>query len=120
MQPQIFQTKSQYDKTTELLKSKNVPTALFVASDHMAIAAISAIHSMNLKVPDDISVIGISDIEASKYLNPPLTTVGIPQRDIGEIAAHTLIQRIEGDKTFPKQIYVPTKLIVRNSVKKIN
>lgn len=109
-----------YNKTTDLLKSDNKPTALFVASDHMAIAAISAIHNMQLKVPDDISVIGISNIEASKYLNPPLTTVGIPQKDIGEIAAHTLIQRIKGDKTSPKQIYVPTKLIIRDSVKKLN
>lgn len=109
-----------FDKTIELLRLENRPTAIFVASDHMAIAAISAIHHENLKVPDDISVVGISNIEASKYLNPPLTTVNIPQREIGEIAANTLLQRINGDKTVPKQIYVPTKLVIRDSVRNLS
>lgn len=108
-----------FNKTIELLRYKNRPTAIFVASDHMAIAAVSAIHHEGLKVPEDISVIGISNIDASKYLNPPLTTVSIPQREMGEIAANTLLQRINGDTTVPKQIYVPTKLIIRNSVKVI-
>jgi LacI family transcriptional regulator len=108
-----------FDKTIKLLNCENRPTAIFVASDHMAIAAISAIHHENLVVPEDISVVSISNIEASKYLNPPLTTVNIPQREIGIIAANTLLQRINGDTTGPKQIYVPTKLVVRNSVKPI-
>ncbi|MCI8413664.1 MAG: LacI family transcriptional regulator [Clostridia bacterium] len=105
-----------FDKTIELMRCADRPTALFVGSDHMAIAAISALHKLNISIPDEISVIGISDIEDAKYLNPPLTTIAIPQVEIGEIAASTLLQRIGGDLSLPKRIVVPTALVERSSV----
>ena len=109
-----------FNETIKLLKSENRPTAIFVASDQMAIASMAAIHSLGLNIPEDISVVAISDIEEAAYLTPPLTTVSIPQKDMGKIATETLLQRINGDSTITKQIYVPCKLIIRNSVKKIN
>lgn len=105
-----------FEKTIELMKLADRPTALFVGSDHMAIAAISALHTLGISIPDEISVIGISDIADAKYLNPPLTTIAIPQIEIGEIAASTLLQRIGGDLSLPKRIVVPTTLVERNSV----
>ena len=108
-----------FDKTLELLKAPVRPTAIFVGSDHMAMACMGALHQMKIDVPREISVIGISDIETSKYLTPPLTTVAVPQYEIGEIAAEALLARIDGSTTsVPKQIFVPTKLVVRNSVSK--
>ena len=86
----------------------------------MAIASMSAIHSLGLKIPEDISVIAISDIEESAYLTPPLTTVSIPQKEMGKLATEVLLHRINGDTTITKDIFVPCKLTVRNSVKKIN
>ena len=112
--------KTCYKETIKLLQSEDRPTAIFVASDHMAIVAVSAITSLGLKVPDDISVIAISDIVESAYITPPLTTISVPQKDIGKIATETLIQRMNGDTTIKKQIFVPCKLTIRNSVKKIN
>ena len=109
-----------FKETIKLLQSNDRPTAIFVASDYMAIAAMSAIHSIGLKVPEDISVIAISDIVESAYLTPPLTTISIPQKDMGKIASEVLLQRINGDTTLKKQIFVPCKLIIRNSVKKIS
>ena len=109
-----------FNETIRLLKSDNKPTAIFVASDQMAIASMAAIHSLGLHIPEDISVVAISDIEEAAYLTPPLTTVSIPQKDMGKIATETLLQRINGDYTITKHIYVPCKLIIRNSVKKIN
>lgn len=109
-----------FEKTIELLQLENKPTAIFVASDHMAIASMAAIHSKKLNIPEDISVIGISDIDASAYLTPPLTTVSIPQKEMGEIVAETLLQRMKGDSTITKQIFVPCKLIIRNSIKNMN
>ncbi len=106
-----------YDMTKKLLQSQNRPSAIFFASDHMAIASLSALYDMNIRVPDEISIIGISDIEEAKFLSPALTTIAIPQYDIGRIVANTLISCINGDDTPPKQIYVPTKLIERKSVK---
>ncbi len=108
-----------HNKTIQLLSNPNRPTAIFVASDHMAIAAMSAIAEAGLRIPDDISIIGITDIEASKYMNPPLTTVKLPQKEIGLIAANDLLQRVNGDKTVVKQIFVPTELVERKSVKLI-
>ena len=106
-----------FEETIKLLQQENRPTAIFVGSDHMAIAAISAINSLGLKVPEDISVIAISDITESAYLNPPLTTVSIPQKEMGKLAIETLLQRLNGDTTVNKQIFVPCKLTIRNSVK---
>ena len=57
--------------TLELLENPNPPTAIFAASDLMGMIAINAIYEKGLSVPDDISVIGISDIEFAKYTNPP-------------------------------------------------
>lgn len=108
-----------YEKTIELMNRKKRPSALFVCSDYMAIAAMSALHAIGVSVPDEISVIGISDIEDSRYLTPPLTTVAVPQVDIGEIAADILLQRIRGDRSLPKRIIVPTEIVERNSVAQI-
>ena len=105
-----------YDKTIELMKCNDRPTAILVGSDHMAIAAVSALHSLGISIPGEISVIGISDIEDAKYLTPPLTTIAIPQMEIGEIAANMLIQRIKGDTSLPKRVIVPTELVERQSV----
>lgn len=105
-----------YDKTIELMKCKNRPTAILVGSDHMAIAAISALQTLGVSIPDEISIIGISNIEDAKYITPPLTTIAIPQTEIGEIAASMLLQRMQGDTTLPKRIIVPTELVERNSV----
>lgn len=106
-----------YEMTTTLLQSNDRPSAIFASSDHMAIACVSAIINMGLKVPDDISIIGISDIEEAKYLVPPLTTISVPQYEIGRIAANMLLARINGDDTPAKQVFVPIKLIERKSVK---
>ena len=105
-----------YEKTKALMNCANRPTAILVGSDHMAIAAMSAMHELGVAIPEEISVIGISDIEDAKYLTPPLTTVAIPQKEIGEIAARVLLDRIRGDLTLPKRIIVPTELVERRSV----
>ena len=109
-----------FNETVKLLQSENRPTALFVASDHMAIASMAAIHSLGLSIPEDISVIAISDIVEAAYLTPPLTTVNIPQKEMGKLATEILLQRINGDTTITKEVFVPCKLTIRNSVKKIN
>lgn len=109
-----------FNETIKLLQSENKPTALFFASEQMAISSMAAIHSLGLKIPEDISVIAISDIEEASYLTPPLTTVNIPHKEMGKLATEILLHRINGDNTITKQVYVPSKLTIRNSVKKIN
>jgi LacI family transcriptional regulator len=95
------------------------PTALFCASDLMAMASLSALYSMGFKVPDEVAVIGITNIELSEFSSPPLTTYEIPAFEMGVIAADICERRIKGQKErdyLPRQVILPTKQILRASV----
>lgn len=91
------------------------PTAIFAASDMMAISAMRAVNEKGLKIPDDIAFIGIDDIEFSQYSSPPLSTIHIPKFEIGYIAAKTLIDYINKQYPIPVKIQVPFELKVRHS-----
>jgi len=80
----------------ELLRLKQLPTAVFAANDLMALGAMVAIREANLRIPDDIALIGIDDIPAAKLIHPPLTTCSQMQEDIGHRAAEMLFERITG------------------------
>jgi DNA-binding LacI/PurR family transcriptional regulator len=68
-----------------------------------------------LRIPDDIAVISVDNIEISQYTYPPLSTVDIPKKEMGEVAVQLLLGRINGDMSIPKHILLPTRLIVRES-----
>ncbi len=91
------------------------PTALFAASDLMAMAALSSLYLNGISVPNEMSVIGLSNIDLSKYSNPPLTTLEVPTRELGLVAVDLLLSRISGDDLLPKKVILPTKLILRSS-----
>ncbi|MGB4658913.1 MAG: LacI family DNA-binding transcriptional regulator [Mobilitalea sp.] len=103
------------EKLAALCKAKNLPTAFFVASDLMAMAAMSSLYKNGVSVPEDVAVIGLSNIEVSKYSNPPLTTINVPMKEIGMVAADLLIARITGDTLLAKKVILPTNLIQRSS-----
>ncbi|MCR5719597.1 MAG: LacI family transcriptional regulator [Lachnospiraceae bacterium] len=96
-------------------KHGNLPRAFFAASDLMAMAALRALDSFGLKVPDDVAVMGLTNIEMSKYSNPPLTTISLPTEAMGEVAARTLLAKIDGDKTPPKTITMTPGVVIRSS-----
>jgi len=85
-------------------------TAVFVANDRMALGVLRALAERGLRVPDDISVIGIDDIPESAYFSPPLSTVRIDFTNAGEVAARSLLTLIErpGDimPTYPRSALV--------------
>lgn len=93
-------------------------TALFCASDLMAIGAIQAIRNMGKSVPEDVSVVGYDNISMSEYLSPPLTTIKQDHYRMGYQAAQMLIDMLEGRKVNP-QVTLPAELIVRGSVRAI-
>jgi DNA-binding LacI/PurR family transcriptional regulator len=104
-----------YQLTRDLLARKNPFTALFAYNDIVAIGSIRALREANLRVPEDISVIGFDDIRGAMYVVPSLTTVRQPLHKMGEIAAETLVERIEGDKSFPEEIRIEPEFVVRES-----
>ena len=101
------------------LLARNKPfTALFAYNDISAIGAIRAIHDYGLRVPQDISVIGFDDIPGAAFHSPSLTTVRQPLRRMGEVAAESLLDRIEGNKEYPSEIAIEPELAARESTAK--
>ncbi|MGB2956128.1 MAG: LacI family DNA-binding transcriptional regulator [Anaerolineales bacterium] len=105
-----------YQSMKELLKLSPLPTAVFAANDLMALGAMLAIREANLRIPEDIALVGLDDIPAAKLVHPALTTSSQLQEDIGRRAAEMLFERIQGTVIDePRSVEMPFKLIVRES-----
>jgi len=90
------------------------PTAIFCYNDMSALGAMRQIRCHGLRIPEDISVVGFDDLYISQYINPPLTTVRQPMRQMGRMAMETLLQLFAGVES-GNEIRVPGELIVRES-----
>ena len=97
-------------------RDSGLPTAFYAASDLLAMAALRGLYQMGLRVPGQVAVIGMSNIEMSQYANPPLTTIDVPTVEMGIAAARIIAERIRGDKTLPKRVLLPSRLVERDSV----
>jgi len=105
-----------YPVVQQLLKRRQSFTALVAFNDMSAIGAIRALRDSGLRVPEDVSVIGFDDIQASAYMTPRLTTIRQPLRHMGELAAKNLLQRIsKGNGRAPQTISIAPELLVRES-----
>ena len=106
-----------YEVTRKLLASGAPFTALFAFNDISAIGAIHALREAGRRVPEDVSVVGFDDIQSAAFQNPALTTVRQPLREMGVLAAETLLRRINAPakSPYPKSITVEPELIVRAS-----
>jgi LacI family transcriptional regulator len=104
-----------YPFTKQLLAKAKPFTAIFAYNDMSAIGAIRAIQEQGLRVPQDISVLGFDDIPGAAFHMPSLTTVRQPLNRMGEVAAQTLLERIEGKAEYPAEIAIEPELVVRES-----
>ena len=102
----------------EFLRRKKLPTAIFCESDEMAFGVIKSIRKKGLRIPDDISVIGFDDHEFASTIG--LTTIAQPVQFLGQLAASQIMARIEKPDSNANQMKVPTSLIVRDSVGKLD
>ncbi|MEK4760617.1 LacI family DNA-binding transcriptional regulator [Viridibacillus sp. FSL E2-0187] len=93
----------------------NRPTAIFCAGDLLAIAAMRAAHELGLNIPSDIAFIGIDNNEMAQYIVPALTTISVPQYEMGVIAAKTLMSQIEDNPNMALKTLLPFELLVRQS-----
>lgn len=98
-----------------LLEADPRPTAVFAASDEMAVGAVHAVREAGLRVPEDISVIGIDDHEMAEFFG--LSTVAQPVHEQGQLAAELLLAALsDGDRTHrPRTLTLPTRLVVRTT-----
>jgi DNA-binding LacI/PurR family transcriptional regulator len=103
--------------TRRLMESGEPFTALFAFNDISAIGAMQALREAGKRVPEDVSVIGFDDIQSAAFQNPGLTTVRQPLRQMGMVAAETLVRRITtlGKAGNPREIVLQPELVVRQS-----
>jgi LacI family transcriptional regulator len=106
-----------YQAMKELLNLPEIPGAVFVCNDYMAMGALSAAFEMGVSVPETISVIGFDDIRISRYLNPPLTTIHFPAAEMGTLAVEVLMQLLDKGETKLdlENIVLDPQLIIRGS-----
>ena len=100
-----------------LREGKRSFTALFAATDELAIGAIRVLNDEGLRVPEDVSVVGFDDIDIAKYMNPRLTTISQPLEDIAEKTALTLYRQITGNETTKDELILSYKLVIRESTR---
>jgi len=100
----------------DLLRSGLPFTAIFSSNDTMAIGAMRTLREAGLRIPEDISILGVDDIILASYSDPPLTTVAQPKYEAGTQAVRFLIDRIEGNyQQGPRNVILNTELIIRKS-----
>jgi len=113
-----------FAKALEYFKNKSrdeYPTAIVCFNDQQALAVMTALKELEIRVPDDISIVGNDDIYYAKIYPVPLTTIRAPQHEIGITAAEILIRNIESSTLLPiERVVLETEFIVRQSTKVLN
>ena len=98
-----------------LLKLKDRPTAIFVASDDMAVEVVNTALAKGLRVPEELSIVGFDDNPVAAHARVPLTTVRQPLDEMGRTGIEILMQQIRGKKRTPTKLLLPTELVERQS-----
>jgi len=104
-----------YPFAKQLLERQEPFTALFAYNDISAIGAIWAFHEAGVRVPEDVSVVGFDDVPSAAFNSPALTTVRQPLQRMGQIAAKTVIDLIEGSGEYVAEIAIDPEFVVRAS-----
>lgn len=98
-----------------LLRMKSRPTAVLCGSDREAFELVSELRHLKIRVPEDISVIGFDNNHFGSLLEPPMTTIDIYAANMGQIAAHYLLNEMQAPQ-LPVKMLLPTELVIRTSV----
>ena len=102
---------------TEILNRKEeLAECYFADNDLIAIGAMKALQKAGYRIPDDIAVVGFDNLPMSSYLEPSLTTINVPKRYMGEMAAERLIQLLKARQFVPVKLEVGSSLVKRRSV----
>ncbi len=105
----------------EILKMKPLPDGLFVTNDFIAAVCMQELKRHGVKVPEDIAIVGFNNDAISKIIDPQLTTINYPGKDMGEISARNLIGHLNGTDNIAttNRITIKSELIIRESSRKI-
>ena len=118
------QNDESYTRTIEYFKNmpkEDYPTAIVCFNDQQALAVMLALKELNIRIPEDISIVGNDDIFYAKIYPVPLTTIRAPLHEIGMKAAEILIRNIESSVLLPNErVIFETEFIIRDSTKVLN
>lgn len=105
---------------SQLDSRKELPTAFFADNDLMALGAMRALQERGYRIPEDISIIGFDDLPFAEFSTPRLTTLKVPNTEMGQMAVRRIVDMIEKKDTIKVKIEVYTKFVVRETVKDLN
>ncbi len=114
-----YDTSPGYMVTIDIIKSRRKFDAIFAFDDNMAVSAIQALKERNIKIPDDVAVVGFDDVQISQIIEPRLTTIHQPFVEMSKKALDVLIELIKNKDNpvsiQPRKIIIPTNIIIRES-----
>ncbi|WP_069812345.1 LacI family DNA-binding transcriptional regulator [Streptomyces sp. TP-A0874] len=110
-----FYHESGFHGANALFDLAEPPTAVFAASDQMALGVIEGLRRRGLRVPHDASVVGFDDLPIVRWSSPPLTTVRQPLSEMGALAARTVLRSMRGEELESPRVELATELVVRAS-----
>lgn len=113
-----LEEESGYQTIKKIFQHKPKFSAIFAVNDPVATGAMRALGELNVKIPDDISVVGFANLDHTSDMSVPLTTINQPKEEIGEMAGKILLEKIERRGTIQRVVFEP-ELILRQSVKKL-
>ncbi len=113
-----FLVESGYRMMMELIHKGTLPTAIFAASDPIAIGAMKALQETGYKIPEDISIIGFDNSNVTSYTNPPLTTMDAPVYSMGMYGASIVHNMIKTKLPTAMKIILPCSIVKRESCKR--
>lgn len=99
----------------DVLRADSSVTAIVTANDRLAIGCYDTLGELGLRCPEDISIIGFNDMMFIDRLRPPLSSVHVPQREIGYAAADLLLEQLADDSAPPRELMLEPTLVVRSS-----
>ncbi len=99
----------------EFLTRRPNVSAVFAANDQIALAIYSAARRMDLRIPEELALVGFDNLDFTAHLDVPLTTVEQPAFELGRKAVEILLRRIQGEIVGWQQVILPTRLVVRHS-----
>ena len=110
-----FEAASGYRHALELLSRPDRPTAIFAGSDYVALGVARAARERGLRIPEDLSLVGYDNLPITEWLNPALTTVNQPLREMAGLATQMLLALAEGRPPASTRVDLMTELMVRDS-----
>lgn len=114
-------TTSGYEVVKEFISNnQDMPTAFFVGTDTIATGVLKALYENNIRVPEDVCIIGFNDLIASQYTIPPLTTVRVHIEHLASASVDLILEKINKSRRYCKKVIIPSELVIRESTKSLS